>query len=173
MLDAELSLIPLCKTIEKTIINKVFMLLKIGHYLTYKAAVQIYKQLILPIIDYAGFILIACNKNKKGCFKTIQNDALRFCSKNKRSDRISLGELHKNANLSSLEQRRCIQLLTLMYKLSKDESNRKLYIRNTRQQDKFEFKQDTKIGTKYQNSPFYKGCKLWEIYHVEYNFVNQ
>ena len=170
MLDAELSLVPLCKTIEKTIINKVFMLRTIGHYLTHKAAVQIYKQLILPIIDYAGFILIACNKNKKGCFQTIQNDALRFCSRNKRIDGISLTELHKNSNLSSLEQRRCIQLLTLMYKMSKEESNRKVYIRNTREQDKFEFKQDTKIGTKYQYSPFYKGCNLWQKLTREIQF---
>ena len=47
----------------------------------------------------------------------------------------------------------------LMYKMSKNVENRKIYARNTRQQNKFEFKMDGKIGTKYQNSPFYKGCK--------------
>ena len=127
MLDSELTLMPLCKTIEKRIINKVFMLRKLGSYLTYKASVQIYKQAILPVIDYAGFVLIACNKDKKGDLQIIQNDALRFCSKNKRSDKISLNELHKKANLLSLEQRRCIQLLSLMYKLSKNVENRKVY----------------------------------------------
>ena len=128
--------------------------------------------MILPITDYAGFILIACNKSKKSDLQPIQNDALRFCSKNKRSDRISLVELHKKANLASLEQRRCIQLLTLMYKMSKNESNRKIHIRNTRQQNKFEFKQDTRIGTKYQNSPFYKGCKLWDKLTREIQFCD-
>ena len=49
-----------------------------------------------------------------------------------------------------------------MFKLSKNVENRKEYARNTRQQIKFEFKIDSKIGTKYQNSPFYKGCKLWD-----------
>ena len=48
ILDSEMSLTPLCKTIEKRIINKVFMLRKMGSYLTYKASVQIYKQVILP-----------------------------------------------------------------------------------------------------------------------------
>ena len=49
----------------------------------------------------------------------------------------------------------------LMYKLSKNVENIKVYARNTRQQIKFEFKVDSRIGTKYQNSPFYKGCKLY------------
>ena len=34
------------------------------------------------------------------------------------------------------------------------------------------FKQDTKIGTKYQNSPFYKGCKLWEKLTREIQFCD-
>ena len=113
-------------------------------------------------MDYAGFLSIACNKDKKGDLQVLQNDALRFCSKNAHTDKILLVELHKKANLASLEQRRCMQLLSLMYKLSKIESNRKIGARNTRQRTKFEFIVDNKIGTKYANSPFYKGCKLWD-----------
>ena len=99
-------------------IEKMFMLRKIGKCLTYKAAVQIYKQVILPIMDYSGFLLLACNREKKGEFQIIQNDALRYCCKKRLEDQVTLVEMHKKANLASLEQRRCVQTLTLMYKLS-------------------------------------------------------
>ena len=37
-----------------------FYLRKIRKYLNEKAAVSIYKQSILPIVDYAGFLLLSC-----------------------------------------------------------------------------------------------------------------
>ena len=74
-----MSLIPLYKNIEKRLVDKIYMLKKLGKYITYNAALQIYKQTILPILDYAGFILLSCNKNKKHDFQVIQNDILRFC----------------------------------------------------------------------------------------------
>ena len=68
------------------------MLRKLGSYLTHKASIQMYKQVILPIIDYAGFLLIASNKDRKSDLQTMQNDALRFCGISKRSDRITLND---------------------------------------------------------------------------------
>ena len=53
VLDADMSLTPLCKTISTRVNDKIYMLRKIGKYLTYKASCQIYKQVILPILDYA------------------------------------------------------------------------------------------------------------------------
>ena len=160
ILDSDMTLTPLCKTIEKRVVDKIFMLRKLGRYLTYKAAIQIYKQVILPILNYAGFLLVACNKDKKGEFQVLQNDALRFCSNNRLNDRVSLDVLHNKANLVSLEQRRCVQLLSLMYKMSRKAENRVEGVRATRQHEKKGM--DRKIGTKYATSPFYKGCKLWD-----------
>ena len=170
ILDAEMSLIPLCKNVEKRVIDKVFMIRKIRRYITYHAALQIYKQLILPIFDYAGFLLIACNKNKKHDLQVMQNDVLRFCNNNRREDRVMLNDMHKHANLVSLEQRRCKHVLSLMYKLSKNADNRKIALRNTRQQEKYVFRTDVKIGTKYSNSPYYKGTKLWNTLTREIQF---
>ena len=61
IMDAEMSLIPLCKHLEKIVVDKVYMIRKLRKHLTYHAALQIYKQLVLPIFDYSGFLLIACN----------------------------------------------------------------------------------------------------------------
>ena len=64
ILDAEISLIPLCKSVDKRVIDKVFMLRKIKGHLTYHAALQVYKQLAVPMFDYSGLLLISCKQNK-------------------------------------------------------------------------------------------------------------
>ena len=92
ILDSELSLIPLYKNIEKRVIAKVYTLRKIRKYLT---SIQIYKQTILPIFDYSGFLLLACNKEKKHDLQVIQNDILQFCENRRLQDRVSLEILHK------------------------------------------------------------------------------
>ena len=42
--------------------------------------------------------------------------------------------------------------------------------RNTRNANKFVFKTETKIGSKYENSPFYKGTKLWNGLNQEIQY---
>ena len=83
ILDNDLSLVILCKNIGKRVIDKVYMLRKIRKYLSYKAAVQIYKSTILPIFGYPDYLILACNKDKRHDYQVIQNDVLRFCE-NKR-----------------------------------------------------------------------------------------
>ena len=85
----------------------------------------------------------------------MQNDVLRFVKNVRITDRISRVELHNEAKLLSLEQRREKQLLILMYKLAQKGLLRKIAVRATRQQEKYIFKTDTKIGKKYEKFPFY------------------
>ena len=49
----------------------------------------------------------------------------------------------------------------LMYIYSLNDNVRYIGERQTRQADNVVFKTETKIGTKYKNSPFYRGTKLW------------
>ena len=37
---------------------------------------MVYKQTILPIIDYAGFLLISCRKDDKNNLQKLQNEIL-------------------------------------------------------------------------------------------------
>ena len=66
------------------------MLRKIRKYLTFDAAVTVYKQTILPIIDYAGFLLIACKMEDKNDVQKFQNDILRICTMSCLADRVSI-----------------------------------------------------------------------------------
>ena len=72
-MDSEMNLTPL------TYSNKMFALRKIRKYLTCDAAVLVYKQTIMPIFDYEGFLLISLNNNDKSDLQIMQNDALRYC----------------------------------------------------------------------------------------------
>ena len=48
-----------------------------------------------------------------------------------------------------------------MYNLSNNQANIVILARNTRLHQKRGFQTETRIGSKYANSPFYRGTKLW------------
>ena len=140
--------------------------------ITEKAASSIYKQTILPVLDYAGFLLLSCNNSDRSDLQKMQNDILRICYRLKLSDQVSIKELHKKSKMLSLEQRMQKQLLWLMYIDSLDVNNRKVNNRVLRNNDKYTFKLDRKIGTKYQHSPFYRGTLLWNELSVHIQTAN-
>ena len=93
-------------------------------------------------------MLVSLTKGQQSDLQNMQNDVLRFVKNVRLKDMISGTELHKEAKVLSLGQRRERQLLILMYKLSQKGALRKVTNRATRQQDKYVFKTDTKIGKK-------------------------
>ena len=103
LLDSAMSLGPLIKSVKKRVSNKVFMLRKIRKYLNFDSALCVYKQTILPIIDYSGFLLLSCKNGDIDELQKIQNDVLRICNRTKLSDRVSLVTLHKNCNIIGLK----------------------------------------------------------------------
>ena len=115
ILDSEVTLTPLLKNIKEQVSNKMFALRKLRKYLTCDAAVLVYKQTIMPIFDYAGFLLIGLNNNYKSDLQIMQNDALRFCKGVHLLDKISIENIHNSVKLLSLEQRRQKQLLSIMF----------------------------------------------------------
>ena len=101
--------------VKKTVLNRLFNQRKLRKYITEQSAIAIYKQTILSVFDYAGFMLISCNKSDREDLQVIQNDALRTCYNVKRRDKLSFSKMHLEANLLRLEQRRTFQLLALMF----------------------------------------------------------
>ena len=162
LLDNEMTLFPLFKNIKKRVNNKMFALRKIRKYLTEIASVLVYKQTIMPIFDYAGFLLISLNNGDKNELQIVQNDALRYCKNVQKLDKVSIPKIHGSVRLLSLEQRRQKQLLNLMFIHAKKGKSRSVTNVNTRSQTKYVFKTETKMGKKYQRSPFYLGTRLWD-----------
>ena len=104
--DSEMSLLPLYKRTIKIASNKIFLLRKITKYIDYNTAISIYKQTILPIFDYSGFLLLSLTKGQQSDLQTMQNDVLRFAKNVRIKDMISRIDLHKEAKILSLRQRR-------------------------------------------------------------------
>ena len=100
---------------KRIVLQKLFSLRKLRYYITEKCALSIYKQTILPIFEYSGFLLISCTKSDRYDLQVMENDALWTCFNVKRRDKLSVLNMHVKANLLSLEQRRTQQLLHLMY----------------------------------------------------------
>ena len=94
LLDSEMTLFPLFKNIKKRVNNKMFTLRKIRKYLTENASVLVYKQTIMPIFDYAGFLLISLNNGDKNELQIVQNDALCYCKNVQKLDKVSIPKIH-------------------------------------------------------------------------------
>ena len=58
-----------------------------------------------------------------------------------------------------------------MYNMSLDQNNRKVCVRYLRSNEKYIFKTDSKIGTKYQHSAHYLGTLLWNDLPKEVQFA--
>ena len=162
-LDTEMNLTGLLSDTKKRVLNKLFNLRKLRHYITDKSALAIYKQTILPILDYAGFMFISCTKSDRNDLQILQNDALRTCYNVRRRDKLSISNMHTRANLLSLEQRRTFQLLSLMYIHKNNPVNLRPIVRNTRAADRDQFYIERFTNCKYKNSPFYKGAEMWSL----------
>ena len=80
---------------------------------------------------------------------------------------LEIEDLHARCNITTLEQRRRIQLLLLMYKKSKDIGLHRVYPINTRASHPIVFKADHYEGTLYKRSPYFVGAKLWDTLPVE------
>ena len=162
-LDREMNLTALLSDTKRIVTNRLFNLRKLRHYITEKSALAIYKQTILPVFDYVGFVLISCNKSDRHDLQVLQNDALRTCFNVKRRDKLSVSKMHKKAKLLSLEQRRSLQLLHLMYLHKNNVVNLRTPIRNTRASQREHFYVERYNNIKYKNSPYYKGAALWDL----------
>ena len=167
LLDDQLSFTPYYNMIKRKLENKIFVMSKIRKCVDIRTALLIYKQAVLPIVEYAGFVLISCNVGQRRDLQTLQNNALRMCKRYYLIDRIPIDYLHEECKILGLEQRRRKQLLRLMYLHSKCERNIKKPVRPTRAVSKIIFKTPSRITTKYSNSPFYKGTLLWNNLEVE------
>ena len=161
VIDDQLTYTPYYNLIKRRVENKIFVLSKIRRYIDCKTALLIYKQAILPLMEYAGFVLISCNIGQRQELQRLQNNALRKCKRYYLRDRVQINVLHSECAILGLEQRRRKQLLRLMYIHSRKVANLKRPARQTRAASKLTFNIATKCTTKYICSPFYKGNRLW------------
>ena len=98
------------------------------------------------------------------CKCICQNDALRICTRVRLNDHVRIEDLYDRCKIISLERRRHIQLLLLMYRKSKDITMHKVFVRESRQ---IVFKTDTSEGTLYKRRSFFIETKHWDTLSID------
>ena len=165
--DSELAFTLHLRELHNKVQRKVFQLSKIRRFITIFAALQVYKQTIMPILDYCNFMIMSGNKSDYTGLQVLQNDALRICFGYPNGYTMSRDELHSEAKLTGVLQRADKQLLNYMYDESKSGNNLVIPTRITRGSVKINFRQDRLINKKYIKSPFVRGKKLWDDLDVK------
>ena len=104
----------------RTVLYKLMMLAKLKKYMNDDVALQIYRSMLLPYLDYADVIFYKSNSGDLEKLQRLQNRCLRLCCsrvRNANSDR-----LHKLNAIPFLKDRRKTHLLNLciLGKVSRD-----------------------------------------------------
>ena len=135
---------------------------RMRNFLDVKAALLVYKSMLLPILEYGDILLTATlNVNKKR-LQILQNKGLR-CALNKGIE-TSTDELHEKAKLLRLKYRREQHLMSFLYDQSKVPALLKLKVENmvtTRWSRKPLMKIKKTRTEKFKKSLAYVGPKRW------------
>ena len=114
------------KHVQKTI-NRVTLKLKklrrMRSFLDTRAALLVYKNMILPMLEYGDIYLVGSSAENRRKMQTLQNKGLR-CALSGDSD-TSTDLLHDEAKLSKLTYRRNVHLLSHMYDQAEQGKNLK------------------------------------------------
>ena len=153
------------KHINKVISNvsgKLKQFRRMRGFLSEKAAILVYKNMILPIIEYGDIFLSAASAANKRRLQTLQNKGLR-CALN-RGTETSTVDLHEEANLLMLKFRREQHTLNYMYDASLDpamQKSKRIIGVKTRSQNKRLVKTKRPKTEKFRKSVTYLGPKRW------------
>ena len=146
-------------------------------FLNIRAALLVYKSMMLPVLEYGDVLLSSATVKKRKKLQVLQNKGLR-CALNKGIE-TSTDDLHSEAKLLKLKYRREQHLLNFMFPKSLCSNNVNARLENmvtTRSQKKRLLKVRRPKTEKFKRSMTYRGPHMWnslpvELHHVEDKFV--
>ena len=145
---------------------------KMRYFLNLKAAILIYKNMILPMIEYGDIFLSGATADNRKKLQILQNKGLRCALNRDKFDSVSV--LHADGKLLRLKHRRDIHTLCYMYDMSQNNKNLKKLVEGgvrTRSQNKKLIKIRKPNTEKFKKSLAYRGPKRWnalpgDLHHV-------
>ena len=138
--------------------HKAFLLSKIRKYITFEAALRIYKTMILPIIEYGDILYDGSNSKLLGKLQTTQNRCLRLVYY--RQYHVPVIFLHEICMNSKLGLRRYMHLLLFMFKQKSNVEIVNSRVINTRIHNALLFITEKPNSEKYKNNVLYKAAVL-------------
>ena len=152
--------------------QKLYIFRKIRRFISQETAIIVYKQMILPLLEYCSILFNSGKKIKLDKIDRVQSKCIRIienCYDVSKREKEKV--LCMRYNLESLQFRRDIQLACTMFRLSKNDVyvDHTVYRENLRSKNKIKFNCPfTKIA-KIRKSPFYRGVDLWNSLKVEHH----
>ena len=142
-------------------------------FLNTKAAILVYKNMILPIMEYGDIFLSSLSVATKKKLQTMQNKALKIALN--RDPEHCTTALHEEAKLLKLSERRKAHILQFTFKLKR---NTKRLLRGrtgriTRSSRKILFKLRKPTTEKYKKCLSYYGLRLWNSLPVNVQTMNE
>ena len=144
--------------------NRIYQLTRIRSFITKRAALLIYKNMILPVLEYGDIFLHSASQTVRKKLQTLQNKALRCALKKEKLTKSN--ELHREAKILKLNNRIHLHVLLHMFQLSQF-PNFKLWKTNqptgvrTRSSKKKLISFRPPTNEKFKKSITYQGPKLW------------
>ena len=145
---------------------------RMRNFLNTKAAIMVYKGMLLPILEYGDILLSATSNVNKKRLQILQNKGLR-CALNKGIE-MSITELHLEARLLRLKYRREQHLLNFMYDQAKIPTLMKTRPKNmikTRSSNKKIMRLKKPRTEKFKKCLAYKGPKTWNSLPESMHYV--
>ena len=159
----------------KKLISSVSAKLKQFHrmrsFLNEKAALMVYKNMLLPILEYGDIFLSASSAENRKKLQVLQNKGLR-CVFGVDIDSSSSDDLHARAGLLKLKYRREQHMLNFVYDWSLDSTllvTKSDSMRTTRSSCKTLFKLKKPRTEKFKKSLVYKGKVKWNELPLEFH----
>ena len=156
--------------IISSVTSKLNQFRRMRHFLTVKAALMVYKGMLLPLLEYGDVFLTGASVANRKRLQILQNKGLR-CALNKDIS-TSSDDLHAEASLLKLKYRREQHILNFMYDIAQDPSSRKSKSKlsvKTRSSDKVLLKTKRPRTEKFKKSLAYKGPKIWNNLPANYH----
>ena len=152
--------------------HKLYTFRKIRRFFTQSTAIIVYKQMILPLLEYCCFLFDSGKKSKLDKIDRVQSKCIRIIE-NCYDKKLCVKEeiLCNRFKIEPLKKRRDIQLACTMYRLSR----KSMYIDSTvtrvnlRSENKIKFNCPFTKIVKIRKSPFYRGVDLWNSLKVQHH----
>ena len=152
--------------------QKLYIFRKIRRFISQSTAVTVYKQMILPLLEYCNVLFNSGKKSKIDKIDKIQSKCIRIIENYyNATDREKESVLCSRYNLDSLQNRRDVQLACTMFRLSKND----LYVdhsvlrENLRSEDNIKLICPFTQVVKIRKSTFYRGVDFWNSLKVQHH----
>ena len=159
ILDEHLNYNKQIKEMNKLVSHKLYLLSKVRKYLTTAACINIFKTMVLSLIEYCDIVYAGTSATNLTKVDGLFYRGLRICLDSK--NRMSRKLLCTECKVAPLEDRRCAHLLLFVHKQLENKQLLKKKVVNTRLQTGPVFNTYKPSNEKAKSSVFYRGAIKW------------